>query len=61
MQDEPVPSWWRPFWGAITAVMMTLLVLGNDYGLLLPILVGFGSASFGFEYLAHQDADRPSD
>ena len=61
MQDDPVPSWWRPFWGATAAAVVTLLVLDNDYGLLLPTLAGFGSACFGFEYLAHQDGDRPSD
>jgi hypothetical protein len=61
MQDDRVPSWWRSFWGAPAAAAVTLLVLDNDYGLLAPSVAGLGIACFGFEYLARQGGNQPSD
>ena len=59
--EDQVPSWWRPFWGVATIAILTLLLIDQDYSFILPSLVGFGAACFGFEYLAEQDGRKPSD
>ena len=59
--EDKVPSWWRLYWGVVTIAIMTLLVIDEDYSLVLPSLVGLGAACLGFEYLAGQNARKPSD
>ena len=61
MNEEAVPSWWRPFWGIAAATILTLLLVGSDDSLLVPSRVAFWSACFGFEYLAKQRYQRPTD
>jgi hypothetical protein len=60
VQSE-VPCWWRPFWGAATLVLVTLLMINDDYSLLISSLVALCAACFGFEYLAQQHRDEPPD
>ena len=56
-----MPLWWGLYWGVVTIAIMTLLVIDEDYSLVLPSLVGLGAACLGFEYLAGQNARKPSD
>jgi hypothetical protein len=51
-QDQAPWWWWRPYWGAATAVTLGLMLIHDDYSLLVPAIVGYASACFGDEYVA---------
>jgi hypothetical protein len=61
MEEEAVPSWWRPFWGVAATATLTLLLVDSDYSLLAPSLIALWSACFGFEYLADQHCQGPTE
>ena len=60
MQDE-APRWWRPLWGLATLAIVTLLMIDDDYSMLVPSLAAFCGACFGFEYLVKQNGHKPPD
>ena len=56
-----MPPWWRPYWGVVALGILTLLLIDEDYSLIVPWLAGICAACFGFEYLAKQHGGEPSD
>jgi len=36
--EDSVPPWWRPYWGVVALGILTLLLIDEDYSLIVPWL-----------------------